>query len=72
MKELITELQEELQRSGIIRVVSLRINGVNGNQNYIEIQGRVTTYYQKQMIQEICLRKLQDSSVTLRNEIVVD
>ncbi|MHA1948280.1 MAG: hypothetical protein ACW99G_02795 [Candidatus Thorarchaeota archaeon] len=70
MKELVTELQEELKRNGL----SASVHGVNGTENSITLTGNTKSFYQKQLAQEICMQKTKsdERNITVHNEIFVE
>lgn len=65
--ELLHRIQTALAASGHPQLRVLRI-GVH--EGYVTLRGCVTSYYQKQLAQEVAKRV--DGAEALRNEIVVD
>lgn len=73
MDELLKELEQKLRTNPWLQNVKLGLRGVNGNQNYVVITGRATSYYQKQQAshQASQLIKERCPMVSLHNEIEV-
>lgn len=70
MQELVRKLVEQLEQNAHTKTFNIKVEGVNGSENFILLRGTCRSFYQKQCAQEV-IKGLIPEGVRLRNEIDV-
>lgn len=70
MQKLVRKLSEQLGQNAHTKTIDIKVEGANGNENFILLTGTCRSFYQKQCAQE-AIKPLLPAGVWLRNEIDV-